>query len=191
MSKPHDDERNQLFTEFFHLHVAQIRAYTRSHLPNHSDLEDVCADAFALAWSHLDELCELSDAQAHRWLQRVVTFRISRTSRDFVRHGRAIQKISRQVAKQIDTPESTFMAGLDHLTEQTASSLVIKLLNQLSEDQRQLLTWDIYDNLSGPEIAKRLNCSPTAARLRLMRARRALAESFKSESDVVYHGVAE
>ncbi len=183
MATGNNDEQKELFTEFFHRHVTQIRAFTRARTPNSSDVEDICADAFALAWTHIDELCDLSDAQAHRWLQRVIEFRIKRTSRDFIRQSRAIQRISKEIAKSSDSSESLVMNGLDEISEQAAASLVSGTLEQLSPDHQEILRWNIYENLKSPAIAKRLNCTPTAARLRLMRARRAFAEKFSEVSN--------
>ena len=183
MATGNNDEQKELFTEFFHRHVTQLRAFTRARTPNASDVEDICADAFALAWTRIDELCDLSDAQAHRWLQRVVDFRIKRTSRDFLRQSRAVQRISKEIEKSSDSSESLVMKGFDDLSEEAAISLVAGILEQLSADHREILKWNMYENLKGPAIAKRLECTPTAARLRLMRARRAFAEKFGEVSN--------
>lgn len=191
MGKMHQDERGELFTEFFHQHVTQLKSFTRERVPNSSDVEDICADAFALAWARIDELADLNDAQAHRWLQRVVEFRIQRTSRDFARQGRAIERISREVQKSFTSSESLVIAEIERLSEAEALQLVSEVLDQLSTDHKEILNWDIYENLKGPAIAKRLGCTPTAARLRLMRARRAFRDVYLRTTSQINEQVAE
>jgi RNA polymerase sigma-70 factor (ECF subfamily) len=165
-----DVERDELFTEFFHRHVRQIRAYARAKARDWVDAEDICSDVFALAWDKLDLLCDLNDAQAHRWLQRVVELRCLRKNRDLSRLVKAYSRVASEMELSPDGEDEE--SRDDGRQSIELEQRVRDVLDLLPPETRALLELDAFQRKKGPEMAQILGCSPTAARLRLMRARR-------------------
>jgi len=85
----------------------------------------------------------------------------------------------RQVARWLDGGKGTPAAALD--SAETAS-LVRAVLTELSSDYETLLTAKYFDGATVEQIAGQRNCSTTAVRSRLARARRAFRRVFAKTS---------
>ncbi|MGG5175593.1 RNA polymerase sigma factor [Pseudarthrobacter sp. J1763] len=75
--------------------------------------------------------------------------------------------------------QEAMAAESEHNTNERA--LVAQVLEQLSEKEREVLMLSYWDDLTTIELAEALGCSPTAAGVRLHRARKSFAKHIPAQ----------
>lgn len=140
-----------------------VTAYARRRV---RDPDDVVSEVFATAWRHRDRLPD----PVRPWLLRVASHQILHTDRSEMRR-RAL--IARVVGGDDPRPEAdhadTTVERLD------AGARVDAALARLRPLDREVLRLAAWEQLSPPEMAVVLDCTVTAAKVRLHRARRRFA----------------
>lgn len=128
------------------------------------DAEDIAAEAFTIAWRRSADLPRgLDDARA--WL-----FGIARNLL-LTKHRRDSRAVSVRVCDPADLaavergPEDAVVTALD----------LAAAWDRLSEVHQEALSLSVWEGLSSAQAATVLSISPVAYRIRLSRARRALA----------------
>jgi len=144
-----------------------VRFVQRRVHPTHA--EDICADAFLVAWRRFDDLpADAGDARA--WLFGIA----QRTLLNGQRGDRRRQALSIRIA------DATVVAQGGQAWKGSDSDLVACQLDlaaawgRLPAVHQEALSLAVWDGLAGPQAAAVLGISPVAFRLRLTRARRAL-----------------
>jgi RNA polymerase sigma factor (sigma-70 family) len=152
------------FAEFFHEHYAAVQGYVRRAF-GRFDLDEVVAATFAVAWNRFAEMDEPPTAA---WLFGVARNVVRNTARS-QRRGQALYErlASETVSSARPRDEHEVVEWVD---------AVRRAWPRLDVDDRELLALVVWHDLSSPEIALVLECSPGAARVRLSRARRRLRE---------------
>jgi RNA polymerase sigma factor (sigma-70 family) len=139
-----------------------ILAYALRRVEDPEDAADVVAETFLVAWRRLDEVP--NDAGARLWLfgvaRRVVANRH--------RAERRRTKLGERLAESLRTELATQPAPAGKAAE------VLRAMDGLGADDRELLLLVSWEELSPAEVAKVLGISSLAARSRLHRARRRL-----------------
>ncbi|ACZ29895.1 RNA polymerase, sigma-24 subunit, ECF subfamily [Xylanimonas cellulosilytica DSM 15894] len=167
-----DDER---FVAFYTRHYRLILTVAHQRLGGLGDAEDVTAEVFRIAWAHHAGGHDLTLAWVYATLRNVV-------GNEYRRRGRVTALVDKLGPMQ-DLAAAP-VAVDDQLTVHAA-------MEALAEPDRDLLRMAYWEDLSAPEIAQILGCTPTAVRIRLTRARGRLKKQLSiddPEEEVRLHG---
>jgi RNA polymerase sigma factor (sigma-70 family) len=159
------DELERRFRALYEQTRPRILAYALRRTASPEDAADVVAETFTIAWRRLDAL---PDGEASLlWLYATCRRVIANHSR----RTRRREEIADRMGAQLRTAVS------DPLDAGTDAMLAVCALGRLTEDDREMLMLVGWEGLDSSELARLLGCSPTAARIRLHRARvRLIAE---------------
>lgn len=157
-------EREQRFRELYDAAYADLlRFVSRRVHPSHA--EDVVGDVMLVAWRRLDDVpVDLSDARA--WLFGVARKTLQNTRRREDRYDAVAVRLAEAGHEPAD-------AGL-HPDLVSRRVDIAAAWPHLSASDQEAIALAVLDGLGAPEAAAVLGISPTAFRLRLSRARRAL-----------------
>ena len=162
MRDSEDDGREERFVRLYRDFQPKISAYVRRRLPE-SDAADALADTFLTAWRRL------GDAPDDRlpWLYRIAANSVANQRRSVRRWSRLQHRAHarRELEGVVDSA----------LAAETTSALQTAWL-RLVERDREVLRLVAWEGLDGKQLATALGCSHDAARVRVHRARRRLAQ---------------
>ncbi len=168
-------QREAEFTEFFHTYFPTVRARVRQLGHDDATTEDVCSGVFTLAHQRFDELSPLAEPQIRAWLFRTADYLGRNQRRSAIRYRRLIERLERQPLPEPTDPHDDYNRSQ---ARDIASSHTRQVLASLDERHRTVLELADLEQHSGPEIARHLGITHQAARLRLMRARRAFQREY-------------
>jgi RNA polymerase sigma-70 factor (ECF subfamily) len=131
-------------------------------LKNSADAEDAVQSVFMKLFMKVPQF--ESDEHEKAWLIRVATNKC----RDMLRYRK----------RHITEPES----ALDTLVQNTESSLILEALMSLPDKFRIVLTLHYIDGYKVEEIAKMIDKSASAVKMRLQKGRKLLEEAYRKES---------
>lgn len=158
MDEPTD--REERFTRLYRRYQPQILAYARRRMPE-PDAGEVVADAFTVAWRHLDDV----PPEPLPWLYRLASNAASNQWRRNSRWARLQDRVRARSRPEISPDLAVAAVGMDALT--TA-------LSTLTAADREVLLLAGWEGLVGEHLAQALGCSTSTAKTRLHRARRRL-----------------
>jgi len=152
----------EAFERFVREHEAMVRALARSYCRDADAAEDVVQETFLRAWRSLDGLQDASKARA--WVGALA------------RHAAldALRARRRRPAEELDVD----VAAPGTAEEGDLLDKVVRAVDALRSDYRQLLVLRYVEKLSYGEIAEALGMSPGAVGEKLHRVRRMVAERF-------------
>ena len=153
------DSSEERFRRLYETGRGRVVAYAVRRTTNPEDAADVVAETFAIAWRRIDDIP--SGGREVPWLFVVARKVIANRLRGDSTQSAIVQRLARQLALP--------MAGEAEPNLERLSALTA--LRQLSEEDREVLMLVAWDGLSSQEVGWALSCSPTAARIRLHRAR--------------------
>lgn len=146
----------------------RVYAYVRRYCPD-DDCDDVIAEVYLVAWTRLAEL----PVDAVPWLIG--------TARNVLANSWRARSKRRQLAAEL--------AGLNELAAADPAALAVERtdlltgISRLSAADQEVLLLAGWDGLDSSGIATVLGCSVAAARTRLSRARRRLADRLNASLD--------
>jgi RNA polymerase sigma-70 factor (ECF subfamily) len=154
--------REDMFEAFYVRHYPAIYAYVHRRLVGFgSEVSDVVADVFSVAWRRLDEV---PDAPEDRlWLYAVARRCVARARRSGWRRWRLHARLSED-ARAETTGGS----------EDPRVSLVRDAMERLRPVDREVLQLVMWEGLGHTEAAQVLGCSTNAVAIRLHKARKRL-----------------
>lgn len=147
-----------------------LLAYLIRLVGNPAAAKDLCHETFLKAFRSWDQQDEIINASA--WLRRIAT----KTAYDYLRRCRRIHFVPLDESIQ---PPSGAHSMESKLHEQEPVRRVLALL---SPQARRLLLCASAGHSTG-ELAAALECSDTAIRLRLFRARQQFRRAYRALSD--------
>jgi RNA polymerase sigma-70 factor (ECF subfamily) len=166
-----DRQRQERFSALYEASRARVLAYAMRRTSSSEDAADIVAETFAVAWRRLDDI---PDGQtALLWLFATARRVIANHSRKTQRRTQLVQRIGAQIATSAQLPSE--IAELAALEARRA-------LERLSADDREILMLVGWDGLDSKSLGYVLNCSPTAARIRLHHARSRLRVELAEQS---------
>jgi RNA polymerase sigma-70 factor (ECF subfamily) len=143
------------FERLYEEHKEAVRGYClRRAEPSVAD--DVVSQTFEIAWRRRDEVRKPSRA----WLIGIARKVLANRRRSDRRHLDLVARLAEEPPLGFEEERPPIVAALSRLS---------------AVDQETLLL-AAWDGLSSPEAARVLGCTPVAFRLRLLRARRRLAD---------------
>jgi len=155
-------DRQQRFTRVYDAHYHRILGYARRRV-GADDAQDVVAETFAVAWRRFDDVPE--GAESLLWLYATAR-------RVVANHHRGQRRLASLKAAIAAAPASPGATAPDE-----GARRLLEALARLRADERELLLLAAWEGLDNAALATVLGCSRTAARIRLHRARRRLAEA--------------
>lgn len=160
-----EDESERRFRALYGRARPRLLAYALRRTLSPEDAADVVAETFYIAWRRLDAVPD--DEAGLLWLYAVCRRVIANHGR---RAGRRVE-LTQRIGAELSA------AVCDPLDTNADAMLAARALRHLAEDDREILMLVGWEGLGSAELARLLVCSPTAARIRLHRARaRLIAE---------------
>jgi RNA polymerase sigma factor (sigma-70 family) len=160
------ESREERFRRLYDTGRARVVAYAMRRTTDSEDAADVVAETFAIAWRRIDDIPH--GEREVPWLytvaRRVIANRVRRNSTQ----SAIVQRLAQQLAMS-----ETGEGGPD-----SGRLSALAALRQLSEEDREILMLVAWDGLTSQEIGWVISCSPTAARIRLHRARARLNDAW-------------
>jgi len=138
---------------------AQITAYALRRTTTREEAADVVADTYEIAWRKLDDVPMGPDDLL--WLYVTARHVLANSTRRIHRRDRLVARLA----------ESLRGVGWAVQPSDEAGVVALSCLTSLPADDRELLMLTAWDGLSSTDAGRVLGCSPTAARIRLHRAR--------------------
>lgn len=148
------------FERLYRALAPELFAYVRRR--STADPEDVVADVFTAAWRRRADLPEPELRRA--WLYGAARNLLLAESRYWTRMRAAVDELG-AIAGTADGAEP-----------ETRNQIVREALNRLGPEEREIILLTEWERLTPTEAALTLGIKPGTARVRLYRARRALAE---------------
>lgn len=156
--------KEQAFIDLHTQHSARVFAYIACRINDRHRAEELAADVFRIAWQK-----QLSEPPGIGWLLATARNVIGNEYKGRRRRQELVDRLADETRSQ--TPEE------GNTGERAA---VAGVLMQLRERDREVLMLSYWDDLTTAELAQALECSPSAAAVRLHRARRAFAKAAPS-----------
>jgi RNA polymerase sigma-70 factor (ECF subfamily) len=143
------------FEVFYRRYYRLVLTTAHQRLGCFADAQDAASTVFRIAWEHSSAGNELSLAWIYQTLRNVI-------GNEYRHQGRNKVLLNRLA---LGFSEATEPEPIDELITTRAA------MNELPMCERELLRMAYWEDLTAPEMAKILACTPTAIRLRLFRAR--------------------
>jgi RNA polymerase sigma-70 factor (ECF subfamily) len=160
------ESREKRFHRLYETRRGRVVAYAMRRTLNSEDAADVVAETFAIAWRRLETIPH--GEREVPWLytvtRRVIANRVRRDST----HSAVVRRLAHELA--------TSSPAMEELDPERLAAL--SALDQLSDEDREILMLVAWDGLTSRELGWALFCSPTAARIRLHRARARLNQAW-------------
>lgn len=147
------------FEQLYSATASDVFAFVRRRTAG--DAEDLVAETYAIAWRRRSELPPPLLRRA--WLFGVARRLLLADHRTRLRED------------ELRSDVAVAGAGIPVSTEDPKARIMSEALGRLSEADREILRLTSWENLTSSEVAVVLRIRPGAARVRLHRARRALA----------------
>jgi RNA polymerase sigma-70 factor (ECF subfamily) len=159
---PPPDARRERFEQVFAAHRDAVLGYLRRRTDSGHDAADLVADTFLVAWRRLDDVPQ--GPEARPWLYGVARRVLANHRRgEGRRHALATKLLSEQLTETPNTP-----APDDGPTA--------RAFRLLPEQDREVLTLVVWEELDTAQVATALGISRNAVRIRLHRARKRFAK---------------
>lgn len=163
---------------FYALHADQLLIWFTRRVFDGEVALDLTSETFAQAYVSAGRFRGNGQREAAAWLYGIARHQLGR----YQRRGRAETKAMRRLGLEVPTLGDEDLQRLERKAE--LSDLRRRMaprLDRLSAEQRQALQLRIVDELPYPQVANRLGVNEAAARARVSRALKALANAFDNE----------
>lgn len=159
-------ERRQVVEAWLLHYKDRVYRLAFTLLGNHEAAQDAAQEAFyhMARWCFQHEEFEPTDA----WVWQVTR--------------NAVRDMARRAPPKTVSLDDTMLAADSSEMGIEVRLDVARALTQLSEGDREVLVFYYFLDLSGQEVAAVLGISPTAARIRLSRARRRFKSAYEGSS---------
>ncbi len=142
-------------------------------LSNHDDAEEALAEVFVKVWRAAKTF--KGDAKFTTWLYRIA----SNTARDFLRSRMTRREVSLEdvVVDEARVPAPSGAKGMDPeecAVAEEDRSRILTAMNELSDEDRLLVSLYHFQELDYDEIAQITNVPPSNLKVKLFRARQRL-----------------
>jgi RNA polymerase sigma factor (sigma-70 family) len=136
-----------------------IIAYTLRRAPSREDAADAVAETFEIAWRRLGDIPDGHDSIL--WLYVTARYVLANQGRRLRRR----QEVTTRLSEELHGIE------LHEAAPDEEGVFMQRSFRALTADERELLMLAGWEGLNAADMGRVLGCSPTAARIRLHRAR--------------------
>jgi RNA polymerase sigma-70 factor (ECF subfamily) len=169
------ESKEDQFSRLYRLTFPRVLSYVLRRTRSREDAADVVAEIFETTWRKFDEVP--ADDSAILWLYVTARFVLANHRRRVIRRSAVVSSLISELA---------LIPLHSEPLDETAVAMRA-CLESLPEDHREILMLSGWEGLNASEIGSVLNCSATAARIRLHRARRHLASEMSNYDPVTKH----
>lgn len=148
----------------------RVLAYCVRRTTTRADALDAAADTYLVAWRRSAEIPQGDEALL--WLFGVARRVLANQRRGQGRQLRLLHRLPPEDGSDRRTPDEAAVQAEEERQ-------VLRALEQLPPDDRELLRLSAWERLSGRELAAAFGCSEDAVKVRLHRARRRLAKEYE------------
>ncbi len=159
------NQAQQRFEALYAAHHAAVFGYVMRRCVRAEDAADAIAESFLITWRRIDD--SPAGEGLRPWLFGIARRVLANQRRGQRRHLALADRLQVELGRQ-PLPLAQIEQADGELAELRDALLT------LSDDDRELLTLEVWEELSSEQIGVVLGCSPGAARTRLHRARRRL-----------------
>jgi RNA polymerase sigma factor (sigma-70 family) len=152
-----DELAQRRFTHLYEQHYWSVLRFLLRRLGDEPRARDLTAEVFVVAWRRLDELPDPVLPWLYGAARRVL-------ANEFRHQSRQVRLHERLAGLAVGDDEDLAAERL----------WVLEALHRLSDADQEVLRLSAWEDLSGADIAAVLNCSNSAAAVRLHRARQRL-----------------
>jgi RNA polymerase sigma factor (sigma-70 family) len=166
------------FSRLYRRHAQSLLVFFQRRVHDPELATDLMADTFTMALDRRSQYRGSSEEELSGWLWTIA----QSTLREHERHGEAVRRGAKRLGRErraladreIERIEE--LAGLAELREAAA-----RRLNELPEEQREAVRLRVLEDLPYEQVAQRLGLSVEAARMRVSRALRQLADQLTDD----------
>ncbi len=162
------------FAALYDFYVEQIYRFILFRVGNEQTAEDLTSQVFLKAWNNLSSY-QIRGLPFKAWL-----FRIARNS--VIDYYRTYKETTPLEPSALTKPDPAAEVG-DQVEQQLQAEELRLALQQLTEDQRQVLTLRFIEGLSTEEVANVMGKRQGAIRALQMRGLQALAEIIETSDE--------
>jgi RNA polymerase sigma factor (sigma-70 family) len=162
------------FAELYARHVARVHRVVRSRVPAAFEL-DIVAETFAQAALSLRRYRDPGDGSAAAWLCGIAL--------NLLRRAHKRHRIEARARSRLGLPAREAELDVDAIAERldahSAREILRSALSDLPAGQQRAIELRVVRELDYDDVARELGTTVVAARIRVMRALRSLAEALK------------
>jgi RNA polymerase sigma-70 factor (ECF subfamily) len=161
----------QAFREFYERYAVWMHAWFQRETRSESAALDLTAETFAQAWHGARRFRDMADGSGAPWL-----FGIARNLlRQYHKHNRIETAARARMGLPAAFAESDEFDQVDERVEAARLKPALRLaVGALPAGQREALELRVIEQLSYDEVAGRMGCTTNAARIKVVRALKAL-----------------
>jgi RNA polymerase sigma factor (sigma-70 family) len=168
--------RREHFEALWRANHAAVFGYVLRRAQSPDDAADAIAETFTIAWRRLEAIP--AGDRARLWLYG--------TARRVLSNQRRAERRRSSLAERL---RAELVVGYQESEQHTGEfAELLAAFRRLREGDRELLSLEGWEGLDAAQIAEVLGCSRNAARIRLHRARRHLAECLADFTEDVSTG---
>lgn len=169
----HGSSDDRPWTEIFRRHRQLVWSVCRRYFRGNEDVADMVQESFFRALRGLSSFDGSHEGQFPVWLIRITG---NTCKNELRKRSRRPQPSSQELTPDIAMMDSEVGASLEK-SDQLRQ--LHELLEKLPAKKREILVLADLDELSYREISERLGLSQSAVKMRVLRARSALAAAFR------------
>lgn len=175
------------FAELYNLYYQRVFAFIRTIVRNSADAEDILQLTFLNAWRNLDQLSD--PAAFNTWIQVVAR----NLSTSHLRKKNFVLLDAEKDDTPVDIEDTELLLPEVYAEQEDLSRRLGKIIDSLSDVQRQTVMLFYFDQLSVEEIAQVMECSTGTVKSRLFLARKTIRteiEEQERKSGQKFYGIA-
>ena len=157
------------FTRMYNDHYDSVLAYAGRRV-GRTEAEDIANDVFVVLWRRIDEVDTDTELA---WLYGVAYRTIGGRLRSAKRRRRLVDRLGGLGHTSSETPDQI-------VVRREQDRAVLETLADMAPKDAEILRLATWEELTAPQMAVVLGCSPDAAKQRLSRARKRLAGKLRS-----------
>jgi len=169
--RPAQESAEVRFRSLYKANYEPLLSYALRRCGDVAEAHDITADTFLVLWRRFAEAPV--DEEVPLWLYGVARRIVANKYRSRLRANRLVGRLG-HVRPELSSTEK-------RAEQREEANAVLRSLQRLKDNERELLLLAAWERLSASEIAIVLGCSPNAAAIRLHRARKRLADVYEKE----------
>ncbi len=166
----------QAFGQLYDAYLDSIYRFVYLRVEDQQTAEDISANVFLKAWEKLESY-QMRGVPFRAWL-----FRIARNA--VIDHYRTRKEVA-PLEAVVNTYDENAIPVSEHVSTRIEAQQIMGLMEQLTEDQRNVLTLKLVHGLDTQEVAKALGKRQGAVRALQMRGLQALAKLMENQNEQV------
>lgn len=163
-----------VFDAFYRDHAEGILRYFYRHTDDPDIAADLCAETFAAALANSHQF-DASEGTPTRWLHGIARRQLAM----YWRRRKVADRYRRKLGVPTEPIDEESAQALRRTEDILDAAAALAALEQLPPKLRETVRLRVINQLEYPEIARRLNCNPGTARVRVSRGLYLLHEMLK------------